>query len=619
MQIMVPLTYAEIEDIHPTEAELNSKLALLNRKKTVLFLAMVNMLLSLYQKNRRAFVEVQGSLYTSLVSDEMFEKVKVKFASEQMGDRPLFHRQQVLALLKRSFVHCPEEGGYDLSTAEQGRYELGLAGLMMSDIIDSEDKQAKLQCDPKDAADAKRVQEEIVAQMLPGVELLNPPDIIKSFVRNTEYFKIFERQSADGQLLFSNRKTLFDKFEEIAGLNLYEYLRMVIAVVLYYIHIGQKHPAELINDPKLFNINANEVFANMRFSPEAVGAFFNLSALPIDGLEERLRSHQETLELPEEYDFTILRRYPMVYTREPQDIMTCCDAGFLTEKTANGVYFTIHNSLKDRAEESEEAEKDHKSLMSHWGKAFEIYVNDRLWNVQHAPDLRDFYPAPDFTVPPEGRYPQAFDAALDYKSKLVVMEHKGKFARLKPRCSGDREQLLRELKEGDVIGKAVVQLARNLSFVFNNQSPESRHTFYVRDRQRVRTYGLNYIRKVRYVYPIIVHQDYFLRMNGVTHMARDLFRGELAKHPIDPELVRPLTLITVEELEHLIPYLKVKPLPQILEKYFLFTDPYDTFHNFFMWFLKKNGIKEIRNEWIDQRSQELWDEMTAAFIDLSDN
>jgi hypothetical protein len=122
----------------------------------------------------------------------------------------------------------------------------------------------------------------------------------------------------------------------------------------------------------------------------------------------------------------------------------------------------------------------------------------------------------------------------------VVIEHKEVHS---ANLMADREQLLRELKQGDVVGKAVVQLARNLGFVFNNQSPESRHTFFVRERQRVKTYGLNDIRRVRYVYPIIVHQDYFLRLNGVTHMARNLFKEELAKHPIDPELVRPSLLM----------------------------------------------------------------------------
>ncbi|HEY1247812.1 MAG TPA: hypothetical protein VGE97_02380 [Nitrososphaera sp.] len=355
MHIIVPLTYAEIEGVHPTEDDLLSKLALLNRKQTVLFLAMVNLLLSLYQKNWLAFVKVQGSLYQSLITPEMKEKIIKKFPNEQMGSRPLFHRNQVLSLLKRSLLHCPEDGGYDLSSKEQGWHELGLAALMMSDIIDTKEKQEKIKYNPDDSADTRRATEEIFAQMLPGIELLNPPDVIHSFVRNAEYFDIFKRESAKGNLLFTNEQSLFDKFKEITGLDLNTYLQIIISVVFYYLNIGQKKPEELITDPKMFNINANETFEKMRFAADELKAFFSLSALSVDTLAQQVREHQESLGLPEEYDFTIMRRYPLVFTREAQGIMTCFDVGFLTEKTGNGVYFTIHNSLKDREAESDEA------------------------------------------------------------------------------------------------------------------------------------------------------------------------------------------------------------------------------------------------------------------------
>ncbi len=623
MQIIVPLTYAEIEDIHPNEGDLLNKLALLNRKETVLFLAMVNLLLSLYQKDWRAFVKVQGRLYQSLITPEMKETIRKKFPNEQMGSRPLFHRNQVLSLLKRSLLHCPEDGGYDLSSKKQGWHELGLAALMMSDIIDTKEKQEKIKYNPDDSADTKRANEEIFAQMLPGIELLNPPDMIHSFVRNAEYFEIFKRQAAKGKLLFTNDRSLndrslFDKFKEITELDLNTYLRMIISLVFCYLSLAQKKPEELIIDPRSFNINAKETFEKMRFTDAELTAFFSLSALPVGAIEQRVREHQESVGLPEEYDFTIMRRYPLVFTREAQDIMTCFDVGFLIEKTGNGVYFTIHNSLKDREAESDEARRDHKSFMTHWGTAFEIYVNDRLWDDRYSSGLRDLYLAPKFTDAPNGQYHEAFDAVLDYKSRLVVMEHKGKFARLKPRCSGDREELLKELKGGDIVGGAVSQIARNLGFVFNEQS-SSRHTFYVQEPQRKKVYDLNYIRKVNYIYPVIIHQDFFLRMIGVTHMARDIFKEELRKYPIDITLVRPLTLLTVEDLELLIPYLKIMPLHQILEKYFLFTEPFETFQTFFAWFVKKNGIQNRPNDWIKRRSDELWDELTASFIDFSDS
>jgi hypothetical protein len=256
--------------------------------------------------------------------------------------------------------------------------------------------------------------------------------------------------------------------------------------------------------------------------------------------------------------------------------------------------------------------------MTHWGTAFEIYVNDRLLDARYSLGLRELYLAPDFTDAPNGRYPEAFDAVLDYKSRLVVMEHKGKFARLNPRSSGDRETLLKELREGDIVGKAVAQIARNLSFVFNKE-PSNRHTFYVQEPQRKKVYDLNYIRKVNHIYPVIIHQDYFLRMSSVTHMARDIFKEELRKYSIDIALVRPLTLLTVEDLEVLIPYLKIMPLHQVLEKYFLFTEPFDTFQTFFTWFKKKNDIQNRQNDWVKRRSDDLWGEITGSFIDFSDS
>jgi hypothetical protein len=55
MHIIVPLTYAEIEGVHPTEDDLLSKLALLNRKQTVLFLHEFS------QKNGEAWPPPRGA------------------------------------------------------------------------------------------------------------------------------------------------------------------------------------------------------------------------------------------------------------------------------------------------------------------------------------------------------------------------------------------------------------------------------------------------------------------------------------------------------------------------------------------------------------------------------
>ncbi len=624
MQILVPLTYSEIEGTHPDEAVLAARLALLNREKTFFFLAMVNLLVSLYRKNQESFIKLQRILFKSLIDDELSRKIKVKFGSVNIGFRPLFFRKQLLTLMKRCLINCPEEGGFDLSSGENGRYELGTIALMMSDLIESEREREALEAKSNSAENQKRVREELVAQMMPNIELENPPDISPSIARNREYLEIFKRQATENKLLFANNKTLHQKFQELTGIDLDDYFKLISTTCLHYTEgIGNKELNKLINKPSDFNVGVKTMFANMSFPQDQVTKFFEQSALSLEEMTQAVVSHQGDLQLPEQYDFTIFRRYPMVYTRKERDIATCLDASFLVEKTANGIYFTIHNALKDQQALPEDDLRDNTTFMSHWGSVFEIYVNERLRDARFAMGLRDYYPSPYFTESPtktNNPY-QAFDAVLDYKSSLVVMEHKGKFARLSARCSGDRRKLLDELKTGDIIGKAAKQLARNLGYIFNNQLNGKRHTFFVEENDRRKTYEAKQISRVARIYPVIIHQDYFLRLTGVNNLAREIFETELAKHPIDPSLVRPLVLLTIEDLEFLIPYLKLKALPLVLDGYISASQPnntLNTFNDFMIRFRKKHKLGRHPPQWIDRKRDELLDEIQNKFTSLTD-
>ncbi len=622
MKILLPLTYSEIEGTPPDERMLATQLALLNREKMFSFLAMVNLLISLYENNQESFIKLQRILMKSLVNDDLTKKLKVKFGSVSIGFRPLFFRKQLLTLMKRCLIHCPEIGGFDLSSGENGRYALGTIALMMSDLIESEKEREALETKSTSAEDSKRIDEELLAQMMSNIELENPPDNITSIVRNREYFEIFKRQSAENKLLFANNKTIHQKFQELMGVDLDDYLKLISTTCIYYtVLIGDMDLIKLINNPADFNIGVNTMFSKMSFSQEQVTSFFKQLALSLEEMAQEVVSHQSTLKLPEQHDFTIFRRYPMIYTRKERDIATCLDASFLIEKTANGIYFTIHNALKDQQGLSEDDRRDHTTFMSHWGSVFEIYVNERLRDARFGRGLRDYYPSPYFTESPnKTKDPQAFDAVLDYKSNLVVIEHKGKFARLKARYSGDREILIDELKTGDIIGKAAKQLAKNLSFIFNNQPNGKRHTFFVEENERRKTYETKKISRVARIYPVIIHQDYFLRLTGVSNLAREIFEAELEKHPIDRSLVRPLVLLTIEDLEFLIPYLRLKALPLVLESYISASqsnNTLNTFNNFMIRFRKKHKLGRHTPPWIEQKRDQLLEEIQNRFITLT--
>jgi hypothetical protein len=69
-------------------------------------LAMLNTFLSFYQHtqdDREAFTFVQGFLFQNLTAEDTFERARQRFPRENMGARPIFHRQQMLVLLKKIY------------------------------------------------------------------------------------------------------------------------------------------------------------------------------------------------------------------------------------------------------------------------------------------------------------------------------------------------------------------------------------------------------------------------------------------------------------------------------------------------------------------------------------
>ena len=97
----------------PTEAELDELISTFARTPTFLMLGRLNSFLSFYQHHhddRDAFTYVQGLLFQSLTDQETFDRAKRRFPREQMGARPMFHRQQMLVLLKKILLSSREDG-----------------------------------------------------------------------------------------------------------------------------------------------------------------------------------------------------------------------------------------------------------------------------------------------------------------------------------------------------------------------------------------------------------------------------------------------------------------------------------------------------------------------------
>ena len=628
----LPIYYSDLKDRVPTEEDVNELIASFARRPTFFMLAMLNIFLSFYEKDREAFTYIQGFFFTNLVDDELFELAKERFGGEQMGARPMFHRQQMLVLIKKLLSLASEDGKYNPNDAatKDGRYALGRVALMTNDLLNSEEQALRLAEREGAENDRQRRYEELVTQMLPIYELSNPPEVIPGLVRSAEYFEIFKRKAEEEVFVFRNGDSVADRFLKLTGLPLDDYLLMILAVYLNYEAKARKDGAvkTLTENPREFNIGVDTIFGKMRFTPEERQAFFQQTTASLDGLAEACRIVKSKSALLHQYDFTGLRKYPLVYTRAENDIVTCLDLSFLAEKISTGVYYNIKQPLEERAKQLQEegdeaaskiAANDHSDFLSYWGGVFDVYVNDRLREAEYRGG-QSFFSNPYYDEPPAKTDREVFDAVLDCGETLVVFEHKGKYLELGAKYGGDREFFLADLKSDKRVGKGVYQLAENLEWVFDNRPEAKRRTFHERDGQgrRVKRFGLEDIARIKRIYPVIVHQDFSLRLNGVGVIMRELFNQQLAQRALDHDLVRPLSLMSVEDLEILLPYLVDVSISDVLEDYVDHDDPITTFQIIFANFRKSRGVEQRRNLWIDQRSDEIWKKIKGLFVDFSD-
>ena len=295
----------------------------------------------------------------------------------------------------------------------------------------------------------------------------------------------------------------------------------------------------------------------------------------------------------------------MVYNSDNKTVVTCIDPAFLAEKCSTGAYHTILKSFPTEDNKPIDGqESDREKFLRRWGEVFETYVNKRIEDIFPA-STNHFYNSPKWNSPKSRANDEAFDGVLDCDDALIVMEHKGKYLEFSAKYSGNREILLNEIHER--FGKSVRQLASNLEVIFTNDTGRKRHTFSERssDGEVIRQYDIESTENVRRIYPVLIVQDFSLRIGFANRELRNSFAKEISTRSIAPDLVKPLSLLTVEDLENLLPYLDEVSFTDILDEYIKPHEPLYSFHNIFTEYLRKKKIEFRPNKWMDERFEEM--------------
>lgn len=585
MASRVYITHAELKGRRATDEELSRLLQGITLRSCFLELGMINALLSLSDREKE-YADIHRMIMEYLLPAETLELVETKFPNESADTRPVFFRHQLLTLMKRVLAESPDEGVEASGPlTEQLRHQLGEAAIVISDLLVAADQEEKLKASlaHDDALD------ELLVQWLPTTELVNPPEELFALVRHNSYLsKLSPSLSAQTT---STGEDLSSYFRRTNGIDPGTYAYLLHCISAYY---RTQEIRDIARNTAKLRIDMGTVFSKMRLSRREIDAFFELTARSIDNLRELFRGRDAKLR--PQYDFTPLREFPLVHISPT--VVACVDYPFLIEKIAPGLYHTIVNRLP---------RVDQDAFRAVWGYVFHNYVSD-LFKGVYPPSSGRFLDRAHFQT--RSAY-EGFDGVLDYVDSLVLMEYKGGYLTLPAKYSGAIDTFMADFntKFGCDRGAAIEQLVRKVELMFNQ------------DRNARRGIQDLDIRAVRSAFPVVIVQDLALRSPLVNWKARQLFQQELAKRAIDDQIaVRQLSLITIEELEFLLPYLEAGDLTmiEVLQRYTAEYrpgqhEPHENFGSALSQCVSEKGIARKPNAHVLAEYDEILNSLRALF------
>jgi hypothetical protein len=265
------------------------------------------------------------------------------------------------------------------------------------------------------------------------------------------------------------------------------------------------------------------------------------------------------------------RHYP--FMKLDANRVLILDLEFLTELLTAGVYWNIFDSLPRHRRES------FKEL---WGRLFEIYGVDLL---------KEFYPHASGMLAADVNYDGGqVDALLDFGEAVIVFEIKSSLLREDAKRSGDGSKFVADFERKFVRNqkgkpKALLQLAASCKAIEDARIPTA-------------------MRPGR-IYPVCVSDEPAVESFFFTAYANETFEKELPAG----SRIRPVTMMSVNELEEILPY--------VSENLFSWSELLDfrlsgptrgafSVHQSIYDLLREKGLSARRNQAIRKSFDEVW-------------
>ena len=560
--VTFPTISARDFGLHASKQDLTEILRSFNLVDLVITLARIN----LYLQRSDNITRCENTLREHFCPQILLNAIK---SSEKLRGRVIFNRMSTLRLLSESVRIANLESDYFSDTVVDVNADLGRCYLIANELDHVEAANVE-----SNSTDQKL--EELLVGFIPSWEYAintSPWNLIKkSLVRVDDFLSRLQKPTAT----LSANETFF----EATGLTLRDYQHLIFDMLCVPLTFN---PAEIAG--------GTVGFINTKPSPKLAPLYDKLlqhACISIDNLAIEAKG---TPSLPNE--FLLWRKYPLVKINETQ--IMCIDIGFLMDKLETGVFWIIRNQLGEKQKGRE------KEIFNLRGPVFEDYVASivrRSTDSQTPSTLETSIINPRYYRGVEG---ECTDIAVFTQETLILMECKAPLLSAQTLFSGDASKFYHDLKDKVIDPKGIKQLWNAI------------HTLFHTDKKKRRKVDGIRISGKKKIYPVLVLSDRVFScpcMNKFLDLEFQRFVRNTAL--TDGPEIMPLTVLTIEDLESLEPFLSDKPLYEHLDNWLTIFDdnksyPFSQYLNSFM-------DKELReNTHIDQECERILSEIKLYF------
>lgn len=534
MKAGVVLRYSDLFDEKISLQTLRKFVKEFKRINLITQLSIINSFLSGFAHGKDNEIELlQERLISNFIDENILEeKIKPKYGNESPANFVVFARLTIAYLARLCILNCSESSELVPHGKNAGGYQLGLCCLIANDYSLTKKEENKL-----NSFHPRTIQKHLALQLAPLLEFYNPISLENGIFRFQKI--LFETANSPEFVKFlkkyPNRSfNLEEKFQNVTGISLENYRDFTIAILSILLPKDVK--AE--NFSPVFN---RQNFISKSIVPqEKFDAYLRLEGISIDKLKGKL---QKPSKIPTALKYQQFKVTPLVEIAP--ESYTAIDSAFIVEKLGLGGYWRINDSLSGN---------DRRKFKSYFGDLFEFYTNNLLKQAtsKHPLKCGMFIANPEYKIGGE-----CFDAMMYFPDgkHLLVFEHKASLLKEESKYSVSIQKLEKELKEKFVVdkeGKArgVGQLAKHIENLFHREKTKRRK---LSDK-----FFHEVLPKVEKISPVIVGLEPFLGFHIIEGaFLNNYFQKELKKKDVSDSIkINPLTVIHIEALERLKPYLE---------------------------------------------------------------